>query len=295
MTQATKLAYGSVAVALVVLALKAVAWRLTGSVAIMSDAMESIVNVATALAALWAVRVAAMPADEDHPFGHHKAEYFSSVLEGVLIVIAALLILSEAISAWQTPRAIESAGMGLAVILGASALNGGWAWVLLRQARQLRSPALAADGRHLMSDVVSSIGVTLGILLALMTGWLWLDSLLAAGVAVNILWSGWQVIRSSVGGLMDESVPAADLETMRGLISENADGAVEAHDLRARQAGSATFVEFHLVVPGEMSVKLAHDICDRIEIALKQAIPQCKVTIHVEPENHAKHTGIVVL
>ncbi|WGW03875.1 cation diffusion facilitator family transporter [Tropicibacter oceani] len=295
MTQTIKLAIGSVAVAFVVLAIKTVAWQMTGSVALMSDALESIVNVATALAALWAVRVAAIPADERHPFGHHKAEYFSAVLEGVLIVIAAVFILRAASVALFNPPVLMRPWPGLAVNLLASVINAAWCWILLRQGRRLRSPALLADGKHLLSDVVSSVGVTAGVLLAIVTGWFWLDAVLAAAVAVNILWSGWQVIRASVGGLMDESVPLADLDEMRELIAANADGAVEAHDLRARHAGSATFVEFHLVVPGEMSVDAAHDICDRLEAALKAAISQCTVTIHVEPEHKAKHSGIVVL
>lgn len=295
MTKAMKLAYGSVAVALIVLAIKAVAWWLTGSVALMSDALESIVNVATAIAALWAVRVAAIPADDDHPFGHHKAEYFSAVLEGVLIVIAAIFILREAWGAWLSPREIMQPWPGLAINILASVLNGFWCWILLREGRKLRSPALIADGRHLLSDVISSVGVTIGVFLAILTGWLWLDAVLAALVALNILWSGWGVIRASVGGLMDASVPEAELDQMRGLIRANAEGAVEAHDLRARQAGSATFVEFHLVVPGGMTVDAAHDICDRIEAALQQEKPECIVTIHVEPDHKAKHSGIVVL
>ncbi|MFZ7093186.1 cation diffusion facilitator family transporter [Primorskyibacter sp. 2E233] len=295
MTHTIKLALGSVAVAIIVLAIKAVAWWMTGSIALMSDALESIVNVATALAALWAVRVAAIPADDGHPFGHHKAEYFSAVLEGVLIVIAAIFILREAWGALFNPPPLYDLWPGLAINILASVINGAWCWMLLRQGRLLRSPALVADGRHLLSDVISSVGVTFGVFLAVASGWLWLDAALAALVAVNILWSGWQVIRSSVGGLMDESVPVADLDEMRDLIAANADGAVEAHDLRARHAGSATFVEFHLVVPGEMTVEAAHDICDRLEAALKAAISQCTVTIHVEPEYKAKHSGIVVL
>ncbi|WP_058247833.1 cation diffusion facilitator family transporter [Tropicibacter naphthalenivorans] len=295
MTKTVKLAWGSVAVGLIVLAIKTLAWSMTGSVALLSDALESIVNVATAVAALLAVRWAARPADDDHPFGHHKAEYFSAVLEGVLIVIAAILILREAYAGFLDPQPLGQVWSGLGVNLSASVLNGVWCWVLLRQGRALRSPALVADGHHLLSDVISSVGVTLGVVAAILTGWFWLDPALAAIVAVNILWSGWKVIRSSVGGLMDESVPESDLAVMRELISANADGAVEAHDLRARHAGSATFVEFHLVVPGEMTVDEAHGICDRLELALQEEIHGATVTIHVEPDHKAKHTGIVVL
>lgn len=295
MPRAMKIARGSLAVGLLVLAVKLLAWALTGSVALLSDALESIVNVATALAALVAVRIAAQPPDDDHPFGHHKAEYFAAVMEGVLIVIASMFILREAWAAFYAPRAIAAPVPGLALIALASVLNAGWAWYLMREGRSLRSPALMAEGRHLWADVVTSVGVALGVVAALATGWLWLDPLMAVAVAAHILWSGWQVIRGSVGGLMDESVPEADLERMRGVIAENADGAVEAHDLKARHAGQATFVEFHLVVPGGMSVDVAHDICDRLEAALQRAFDGSRVTIHVEPEHKAKHSGIVVL
>ena len=295
MPRAVKIALGSIAVGVAVLAIKLLAWWLTGSVALLSDALESIVNVATAIAAFVAVRIAVQPADADHPFGHHKAEYFSAVMEGVMIVVAAILILNEAWGAWNAPRDIDAPFTGLVLIGLASVINGIWAVVLMREGRSLRSPALEADGRHLMTDVVSSAGVAIGVVAAVLTGALWLDALLAALVAVNILWSGWHVLRGSVGGLMDESVPEDDLEAMRELISANAEGAVEAHDLRARHAGQATFVEFHLVVPGEMSVDTAHDICDRIEAAMMDAFDGCRVTIHVEPEHKAKHSGIVVL
>ncbi|WP_226621898.1 cation diffusion facilitator family transporter [Alloyangia pacifica] len=295
MTRSVKIAIGSVFVGILVLAIKTLAWWLTGSVALMSDALESIVNVATALAALLAIHIAAQPADADHPFGHHKAEYFSAVLEGVLIVVAAVLILREAWGAWLQPGAIEQVGLGLAINLFAGALNALWCFVLLREGRKLNSPALVADGKHLLTDVFSSAGVAVGVGAAALTGWLWLDALLAALVAVNILWSGWQVIRGSVGGLMDAAVPESELAEMRAVISANAEGAVEAHDLRSRRAGQAVFLEFHLVVPGDMTVDCAHEICDRIEHALREAIDGCRVTIHVEPEHKAKHSGIVVL
>lgn len=295
MTTALKIAYGSLIVGIMVLGIKMLAWWMTGSVALFSDALESTVNVATAIAVLLAVNYAQKPADDGHPFGHYKAEYFSAVLEGVMIVIAAIVILQAAWHALSDPADLSAPWAGLAVNLVASLINGVWCFLLLRKGRALRSPALVADGRHLLTDVVSSVGVAIGLVAVAVTGVHWLDPLLAALVALNILWSGWVVIRSSVGGLMDESVPEDDLTQMRALISANADGAVEAHDLRARHAGAATFVEFHLVVPGEMSVERAHDICDRIEAALKADISQCTVTIHVEPEHKAKHEGIVVL
>jgi cation diffusion facilitator family transporter len=290
-----KLAIGSLIVGVAVLGLKLLAWRMTGSIALYSDALESTVNVATAAAALIAVRYAARPADANHPYGHHKAEYFSAVLEGVMIGLAAIMILREAYFGFLDPKPLQGPLEGLLVNGLASFLNGAWCWVLISQGRRLRSPALTADGYHLLSDVVSSVGVTLGVLLAIATGWAVLDPALAALVALNILWSGWRVMKESLGGLLDEAVSGEALERIRAVISAEAEGAIEAHDLRTRNAGRVTFIDFHLVVPGQMSVSDAHDICDRIERALKAEIEHAMITIHIEPENKAKHSGIVVL
>lgn len=295
MQHTVKIAVGSLLVGLLVLGLKYLAYLVTGSVALYSDALESLVNVATAVIALLAVRLSLQPADANHPYGHHKVEYFSAVLEGVLIVVAAILILREAWLAFLAPRTLDAPAQGLALNLLATAINAGWCWVLINRGRRLRSPALVADGRHLLTDVVSSFGVAVGIALAVVTGWSVLDPALAALVAVNILWSGWRVIRESLGGLMDEAVSEADLALIRGIIGEQADGAIEAHDLRTRQAGRRTFVDFHLVVPAQMTVSDAHDICDRVERALKEAMKDALVTIHVEPEDKAKHSGVLVL
>lgn len=290
-----RIAAGSILIGVLVLGIKYLAYWVTGSVALYSDALESFVNVATAVAALLAVRLSEQPADKNHPYGHYKVEYFSAVLAGALIIVAALLILREAWGAVQAPRVIDAPAEGLALSMLASVINAAWAWILVSQGRRLRSPALAADGRHLFSDVVTSIGVVIGIGLAVTTGWTILDPALAALVAVNILWSGWVVIRESLGGLMDEAVSTARLEQIRGVISRNADGAIEAHDVRTRNAGRVTFIDFHLVVPGEMSVLDAHEICDRIERALKEAVDGALITIHVEPESKAKAHGVVVL
>jgi len=292
---ATTLAIGSVVVALVVLGLKAAAWWLTGSVALMADAMESIVNVAAAAATLFAIRYSAMPADANHPYGHAKAEYFSAVLEGALIIVAALLILNEAWAALAHPRAPEQARLGLAVSAVASTVNAAWAALLMRRGTALRSPALVADARHLWADVVTSVGVLAGVGLVALTGILWLDPLLAALTAANILYSGWRLLRESVGGLMDEAVPPPTLDRIRGIVAREAEGAIEAHDLRSRQAGRFTFLEFHLVVPGAMTVRESHDICDRIEAALKAELQSAVITIHVEPEGKAKQKGVPVL
>ncbi len=295
MTKTIQLAIGSLIVGIVVLGLKGLAYWMTGSIALLSDALESTVNVATAIAALIAIRVATRPADDNHPYGHHKAEFFSAVLEGVMIIVAALLIMHEAYKGIMAPRALDAPLQGLLVNGAASLINGAWCWVLITRGRRYKSPALVADGHHLLSDVVSSIGVTFGVLLAIETGWAILDPALAGLVALNILWSGWKVMKSSLSGLMDESVAADDLKTIREVIAIEAVGALEAHDLRTRHAGKVTFIDFHLVVPGQTTVTEAHEICDRIELALKTEVPESIVTIHVEPENKAKHTGVVVL
>jgi cation diffusion facilitator family transporter len=289
------LAAGSIAVGLVVLALKYLAWHLTGSVALLSDAIESIVNVATAIAALIAIRFAAQPADANHPYGHHKAEYISAVVEGALIIVAAIAIFRESYAAFYAPRIVEAPWTGLAVNGAATAINAIWCYVLITQGRRRKSPALVADGRHLFTDVVSSVGVLVGISLAALTGYLILDPIMAALVGVNVLWAGWRVMKESVGGLLDEAVPDGELARIRAVIAANADGAIEAHDLRTRHAGRMTFVDFHLVVKGSMTVTEAHDICDRLERAIKAEMQDALISIHVEPDDKAKHAGIIVL
>ena len=290
-----KLALGSVAVSVVVLGVKFAAYALTGSVALLSDALESIINVATALAAVWALYVAAQPADARHPYGHSKAEYLSAVLEGVLIVGAAIAILREAALALEHPQPLAAPALGLAVATVGTVLNLGWSLVLQQQGRAHRSPALVADGRHLMADVVTSVGVLVGVGLVFLTGKLVLDPAIAALVALQVLWSGWRLMRDSVNGLLDESLPAEPRAGLRGLIGEHAEGAIEAHDLKTRCAGNLTFVEFHLVVAGDMTVTRAHDICDRLERVLKEEVPGSAISIHVEPDNKRKHQGIVVI
>ena len=295
MSKVIKLAVGSILVGLVVLGLKLLAWWMTGSIALLSDALESTVNLATAIAALVAIRVAALPADANHPYGHHKAELFSAILEGVMIILAAILILREAWHGLMTAQPLVAPLHGLLVNGAASVVNAVWCWVLIHRGRVLRSPALVADGRHLLLDVVSSVGVTFGVLVAIQTGWAWLDPAMAGLVAVNILYGGGKVMWDSMSGLLDESLSDEVLAQVRRVIATEAVGAVEAHDLRTRAAGAATFIEFHLVVPGAISVTAAHEMCDRIEAGLKALVEGCVVTIHVEPEEKAKHAGIVVL
>jgi cation diffusion facilitator family transporter len=292
---ALRLAAGSILVGLIVLALKGGGWWLTGSAALYSDALETVVNVVTAAVALWALRVAAKPADHDHPYGHDKAEFFSAVVEAVLIILAAGSILHHVWLNFRLEHELDAPLRGMALNFGATLINGGWAWFLSAQGRRLRSPALLADARHLGTDVVTSAGILIGLVLALLTGTLWLDSALAVGTAVYILWTGLRMLRQSLSGLMDAAPDDETLERIRRTVRLHADGALEAHDLRTRQAGRLTFLQFDLVVPSAMRVDEAHDICDRIEEALKREMEGLVVTIHVEPERKAKHTGVVVL
>ncbi|PCJ10137.1 MAG: cation-efflux pump [Rhodobacteraceae bacterium] len=289
---AERLALGSIAVSLLVLALKFLAWQLTGSVALYSDALESLVNVGGAALALLAVRYAQRPADRGHPFGHHKAEYFSAVAEGIMIVVAALLIVHQALSAFSAPDLSDLGPVGLAVNGLAMVINLLWARVLISWARRHHSPALTASGRHLMSDVWTSVGVLAGLLLALLTGWAILDPLLAIIVALNILREGLMVIRSSVGGLMDSAADPAEQAQIEEIVHTAANGALQVHDIRTRRAGQALFVEFHLVVSGAMTVAASHEICDRIEAALQAKIPGINTTIHVEPDSKLEPDGL---
>lgn len=295
MTQAERLALGSIAMGVVVLGLKVAAWRVTGSAALFSDAVETVVNVAASAMGFVAVRFAARPADANHPYGHDKAEFFAAVIEGALIVVASVMILQNAWLTWTHPEPLEQAGLGVALNAVATVINVGWGWLLIRRGTALRSPALVAGGRHLMSDVVTSVGAIAGVGLVLATGEGWLDPAVAVAAAVYVLFAGISVIRGSVGGLMD-AAPSDDIvQRIRALVATHAEGAIEAHDLRMRHAGRLSFLEFHLVVPGEMAVREAHAICDRIEVALKAELEGLVITIHVEPEVKAKHQGILVL
>jgi cation diffusion facilitator family transporter len=290
----TRIAAGSIAVGVLVLALKGAAWRLTGSAALYSDALETVVNVAASTIALVAMRVAVQPADQNHPFGHAKAEFLAASVEGALIVVAAASILQSAWVAWHNPHPIEAPMAGMALNAVATVINVFWAQLLFRAAKSPHSPALEADARHLVSDVVTSFGVLLGVGLVVVTGRLWLDPLVAACTAGYVLWSGLRVLGSSVGGLMDMAPPDAKVARIAELVQRNAQGAIEAHEIRTRRAGRLTFVQFHLVVPGAMRVDEAHEICDRIEAALKADMSDLVVNIHVEPEHKAKHRDVLV-
>jgi cation diffusion facilitator family transporter len=295
MTSGERFALGTIAIGCLVLGLKGAAWWLTGSAALYSDALESTVNVAAGLIALLALHFAAIPADANHPYGHDKAEFFAAVIEGVLITVAALLIFDQAWKAWLNPRTLETPLRGIALNAAATVLNAVWSSVLITVGKRLRSPVLSADGRHLLADVVTSVGIAAGVFLAVFTGQMILDPLLAAATGVYVLWSGIRMISASVSGLMDEAPEPAVVARIRELVANSAAGAIEAHDLRTRHAGRLTFLEFHLVVPGSMTVAAAHQICDRIEDALKAEMAHLMITIHVEPEEKAKQGGVPVL
>ena len=295
MDKSLKIALGSLAVSLVVLAVKFTAYLITGSLALYSDALESIINVATSIAAIIAIRIAARPPDAEHPYGYHKAEYMSAVVIGALIIAAALAILHEAYGGFLAPRAIDAPWTGLAIGMVATILNAGWGVLIIRQGRLQRSAALVADGKHMLADVVTSLGVLVGVVLTVLTGIAVLDACIAVLVALHVLWNGYRILRENARALMDEAAPAEELEHIRAVISGNATDAIEAHALRTRHAGKATFIDFDLVVSGTVSVSQAHEICDRLETAIKKALTGAVVTIHVEPEHKAKHSGILVL
>ncbi|MBD8892108.1 cation diffusion facilitator family transporter [Roseibium litorale] len=290
-----RIAIGSVFVGLGVMSLKYLAYELTGSIALYSDALETIVNVASSIAAVIAIWFASRPADSNHPYGHDKAEYFAAVLVGVMIVLAAGTIFHSAWIGYNTPQDVDYSPLGLGINALAAVINAIWALVLIRYGKRSRSPALEADGRHLMTDVVTSLGVLAGVVLVVFTGWQKLDPILAGLVGLNVLWTGWDVMKGSISGLMDEAASPDTLDKIRQVIAAEGEGALEAHDLRTRLAGKLTFIDFHLVVDGSMSVESAHDICDRIEQAVGKAVPGARLTIHVEPEHKAKHSGIIVL
>ena len=287
----------NIAVAAVVMAVKYSAFLVSGSVALYSDALESTVNVFTAIAALVAITISAKPADSDHPFGHHKAEFFAAIFEGAMIIVAALLILSKTYAALWEGLPLQSPGLGLAINAVAGVINAVWAAALIDRGRTWRSPALEADGWHLVTDVVTSIGVLVGLTLAILTGWHILDPLLAAAMALNILWTGYKISLDSMSRLLDQAASPEIENRIRDVIEANGGGALQAHDIRTRQAGRALFIEFHLVVPGSMSVHDAHVICDNIETAIEREIEGSEAVIHVEPDHKVKieATGAVNL
>jgi cation diffusion facilitator family transporter len=282
-TSLAPFAWLSVAAALATIALKTVAWRLTGSVGLLSDAIESLVNLAAAVMTLAMLRLAARPPDEEHAYGHHKAEYFSSGTEGALILLAAAGIVWTAVDRLASPRPIESAGIGLAVSAVASGVNLAVARVLLRAGRRHRSIALEADAHHLMTDVWTSAGVIVAVALVTVTGWRILDPLVALAVAANILFTGVRLVRRSALGLLDTAFDAEDQAALRGVLARHVTPPLQVHAIRTRQAGARRFVSMHVLVPGAWTVRDGHALLERLEADVRAALPRTTVDTHLEP------------
>ena len=282
-TSLTRFAWLSIAAAIATMLLKGAAYHFTGSVGLLSDALESLVNLAGALVALAMLSVAARPPDEDHAYGHSKAEYFSAGAEGALIVVAALSIAVAAVDRLLHPRPIQQVGLGLAVSVVAALLNLAVALVLLRAARTHRSATLQASSQHLLTDVWTTGGVLVGVGAVALTGWLVLDPLVALAVAANIVWAGGRILRDSVAGLMDAALPAQEQRVLRELLARYAVEGIEYHALRTRRAGAHRFVSVHVLVPAEWTVQQGHDLLERIEADIRRALPPVTVLTHLEP------------
>ncbi|MGV9857063.1 cation diffusion facilitator family transporter [Gordonia sp. NPDC003425] len=278
-----KYALLSVATSVVVIVLKLIAWRVSGSVGLLSDALESIVDLVASVGALIALRVAARPPDTGHNFGHSKAEYFSAVFEGVMIVIAAAAIIVAAVDRLLHPQELEAVGLGLTISVVATAINGVVAVVLIRAGRRNRSMTLEADGKHLMTDVWTTAGVVIGVFLVAWTGWLPLDSIIAIAVAVNILYVGIGLVWRSGGGLLDAAMPAADVATIDAVLDDFRSDRVDFHDVRTREAGHERYLQMHMLVPGEWSMQQAHDKTEEVEERLHEALDHLRITTHLEP------------
>ena len=279
----TRYAWLSIAAAIATIVLKGAAWKMTGSVGLLSDAIESFVNLAGAMMALWMLTLAALPADDDHAHGHGKAEYFSSAFEGFLILLAAASIAYTAIDRLLNPQPLEAVWIGLVVSVVASIINFATARVLMKAGRKHNSITLEADAHHLLTDVWTSVGVIAGVALVSLTGWLWLDPAIALLVAVNIVWTGYQLMSRSAAGLMDSSLPAEKLEKIESLLAGYREQGLDFHALRTRQAGGRAFMTLHVLVPGQWSVQQGHDWAERIEHDIHQALPFTHITTHVEP------------
>jgi cation diffusion facilitator family transporter len=277
-------AWLSIAAALSTILLKGIAWRLTDSVGLLSDAIESFVNLAGALMALAMLSLADRPADDSHAHGHTKAEYFSSAFEGFLIFAAAVWIGVEAVERFLNPRPVQVAAIGLGVAVLATIVNLATARVLMTVGRESRSITLEADAHHLLTDVWTSVGVIAGVALVWLTRWLWLDPTIALLVAANIIWTGWHLMRRSVAGLMDASLPHSELTQIEAVLASYRQQGLDFHALRTRQAGRRAFVTVHVLVPGGWTVQQAHDWSERIEGDLRGVLPGVHVTTHVEPK-----------
>jgi cation diffusion facilitator family transporter len=280
-------AWLSIAAAIATISLKLVAWRLTGSVGLLSDAIESLVNLVAAIVALWMLMLAARPPDEQHEYGYSKAEYFSSGFEGVLIFVAALAIGVTAVQRLLAPQPLEQVGIGLGVSALASAINFGAARTLFAAGKRYRSIALEADAKHLMTDVWTSAGVIVGVLAVQVTGWLRLDPIIALAVAANIVLSGFGLVRRSAMGLLDRAVPAEDRAAIDAVLERYGKQGIEFHAVRTRQAAGRAFVSMHVLVPGEWSVAHAHDVVEAIEAEMRTALHRASIITHLEPKGVA--------
>lgn len=279
----TRYAWLSIAAAIATILLKGIAWWLTGSVGLLSDAIESFVNLAGALMALWMLTLAALPADDEHAYGYGKAEYFSSAFEGFLILLAALSIGYAAIARLSNPQPLEEVGVGLAVSVLAALINFATARILMQVGKAHDSITLEADAHHLLTDVWTSAGVIGGVGLVWLSGWLWLDPMIALLVASNILWTAWHLIRRSFAGLLDASLPTAKLRQIETLLATHRQQGLAFHALRTRQSGSRSFVSLHVLVPGDWTVQQGHDCVERIEDEIRRFLPHAHVTTHLEP------------
>jgi cation diffusion facilitator family transporter len=276
-------AWLSVATSVVVITLKFAAYFLTGSVGLLSDAVESVVNIVAALIALAVLTYSAAKPDREHNFGHEKAEYFSSGIEGALIFVAAGAIIWTAVPRLMNPQPLEQVSVGLALAVVASLANAACAWVMLRAARAHRSITLEADARHLLTDVWTTVGVVVGVVLVQLTGWLRLDPLIAIAVALQIVWTGWHLMTRSFEGLMDRAIPEQDRAVITGVLDTLRHEGGDYHALRTRVAGSKSFVNVHILVPGRMSVQAGHDLCERFEQEITAKLPHIEVLTHLEP------------
>ncbi len=273
----------SIVTSIVVIAMKMAAWWVTGSVGLLSDAAESLVNLVAAIAAFVALRVAARPADHSHNFGHTKAEYFSAVFEGVMIVLAAAVIIAAAVNRLIHPHELESVGIGLLISIVATTLNGAVGVLLLRTGKKHRSLTLEADGKHLLTDVWTTVGVVVGVFLVAVTGWLPLDPIIAIAVAVNILVVGAGLVRRSGSGLMDSALPSGERAGIDAVLNRYRRQGIDFHDIRTRESGRQQFLQMHMLVPGAWSVQRAHDMSEQIETELRDDFGHLAITIHVEP------------
>jgi cation diffusion facilitator family transporter len=276
-------AWLSISAAIATILLKGVAWWLTGSVGLLSDALESFVNLAGALMALAMLSLAGTPADDRHAYGHGKAEYFSSAFEGFLILVAAFSIGYTAIDRWLHPQVLEEVGFGLLVSVVATLINLFAARELLKAGREFNSITLEADAKHLMTDVWTSVGVIIAVGLVWVSGWLWLDPLIALLVALNIVWTGWQLLHRSASGLMDEALPEEQLEAIELVLANYRKQGLDFHALRTRQAGRQAFITLHVLVPGEWTVQRGHDEVEQIEADIRAEVPFSNLTTHLEP------------